>query len=500
MIFRLISVLFVFLSVLTSAHAKAFILPASDIGISANRVALVMGNADYENISVLDNTVNDAHAIAKSLTNVGFKVHRVENSSLSQMNSAISEFLDDITTDSEALIYYAGHAVEVDGQNFLLPTDIASLKPSQKRNLIDDAISLTLLLDDLKQRGARVNLVMLDACRDNPFAEDGTNFLGREEGLGRIVPPKDTFVLYSAAAGQTALDRLHDGDVDPNGVFTRYLLELIETPGLEIRSIAIKLKEQVYVAALAGAEHDQRPSYYDDFIGQFFFLPKDQQIGKRNSCELNAKPSATLDAILLEDQNIGINACQQAIVLFPDNTNYPKLLSSLEEQRSARKAILSDNEIYSKAYLKLYPAGRYALEIKKHYAILNDGEEYSALNETVQPVPELHVHRITSKINGVDIPDGESRNVSRGDVITYLYRVTNVGNVPIDNVTLSDDFGNGKVIEPVNETLVLDKNIFDDSIDVFNDGIWDVLGAGDAIAFTGLYTVTREDFQNLADQ
>ncbi|MEM8814029.1 MAG: caspase family protein, partial [Pseudomonadota bacterium] len=111
----------------SAAAAKVDVLPGDNIGYDTDRIALVMGNSDYEHIVDLDNTVNDSRAVADALRKVGFKVFRAENMTRRDMNDAIDAYLAAVTPGSEALIYYAGHGLEVAGENYLLPTDISRL-------------------------------------------------------------------------------------------------------------------------------------------------------------------------------------------------------------------------------------------------------------------------------------------------------------------------------------------------------------------------------------
>lgn len=111
-------------------------------------------------------------------------------------------------------------------------------------------------------------MIILDACRDNPFAEGGVRSIGGSRGLARVDAPEGTFVMYSAGAGQTALDRLSDNDADANSVFTRSLIPLITTPGLGMQEVALKVRERV-VELANSVGHRQTPAYYDQLLGRF---------------------------------------------------------------------------------------------------------------------------------------------------------------------------------------------------------------------------------------
>ncbi|MBG6209251.1 hypothetical protein IWQ49_003922 [Labrenzia sp. EL_126] len=388
-IFLTITLLVFFAIPAKEAWSTVTLLDPNDIGLSQSRIALVIGNARYDNVSPLQNTINDARAVGNSLQKVGFRVYRVEDATRRELNDAIERFLDDIRPGAEALIYYAGHGVEVEGQNYLLPTDIRDLDPDQSRTLRADAISLTYLLEDVQSRKARVNLVILDACRDNPFTpRNNTRSLGRSAGLGRVDPPQGTVVIYAAAAGETALDKLDQFDSDPNGLFTRNLLKLIETPGLEIRPMVQELKERVYRTALSQADHVQRPSYYDGLIGKFYFLPESTSEPEPNACELLVDPNASTDKILYPDFRAVISACQTAIRNNPNEPRFGHLLKVAEEQRAAQKALISDVQLYSDAYLRLYPSGRFAADIRRHIAALGPSPDKDLIDDApIRPNP-----------------------------------------------------------------------------------------------------------------
>src|SRR5262249_42364333 len=124
---------------------------------------------------------------------------------------------------------------------------------------------------DLQGRGVRVAIVVLDACRNNPFKKPGVRGVGAERGLTRIEPVRGVFSIYSAGMGQTALDRLNDADANPNSVFTRVFAPALSKPGLSLGDLAVEVREEV--ARLANTvSHDQLPAYYDQTIGGRVYL------------------------------------------------------------------------------------------------------------------------------------------------------------------------------------------------------------------------------------
>ena len=242
-----------------------------DPSFAKNRIALVIGNNAYQNVQPLDRAVNDADAISQTLEETEFDVIRANNVNRLTFNQKVAEFVSRIQPGDVAMFYYAGHGIEINGQNYLLPTDIP--KAEQGEFLIQEqSVSLHTILTGINQKKARLNIVMLDACRDNPFTSLGERSIGGTRGLARTTAPNGTYILYSAGAGQTALDHLGAGDNNPNSVFTRSLIPLMRKPGIEFVDLAQKVRTQVSKLART-IQHQQNPAYYDEAEGKFYFTP-----------------------------------------------------------------------------------------------------------------------------------------------------------------------------------------------------------------------------------
>jgi hypothetical protein len=238
---------------------------------AAKRVALVVGIDAYDNLAAtqqLKKAASDAKALGETLQGLGYQVIAAENADRRGFNENWQKFLTAIEPGDEVAFFFAGHGVEIAGQNFLLPRDVPKPQSGEASLVKNESLSVTQLMADLQERSPRVSLVILDACRDNPFNVDGTRSVGGTRGLARVEAPEGTFVMYSAGAGQAALDRLSDNDDDPNSVFTRSLVPLIKTPGLGVQDVAMKVREQVVTLANS-VGHKQTPSYYDQVIGRF---------------------------------------------------------------------------------------------------------------------------------------------------------------------------------------------------------------------------------------
>jgi uncharacterized caspase-like protein len=211
--------------------AALLLLAVCRPALAEKRVALVLGNGAYQNVPQLPNPVNDSATIAATLKDAGFDVvdSRHDLPAL-EMRRALRDFSDTARDADIAVIYYAGHGMEVDGTNYLIPVDA---KLERDTDVYDEALSLDRILV-AAEPAKQLRLVILDACRDNPFAKNmkktvALRSIGR--GLAKIEPTSpNTLIAYSAKAGSTALD----GDAN-NSPFTIALAKHLTTPGLDVR-------------------------------------------------------------------------------------------------------------------------------------------------------------------------------------------------------------------------------------------------------------------------
>src|SRR5215475_4950735 len=255
------------------------LLPALALAISwpgpaqaEKRVALLVGNNGYENVPRLETAINDARALAETLKALGFKVLVGENQSRRSMSEALLAFDRAIGFGDTALFFFAGHGFEIHGQNYLLPTDVPAATEGQEELVRDASFAVERIVDRLQVRGVRIAILVLDACRNNPFDRTGTRSMKGTGGLAPITPSEGVFVVFSAVAKQTALDRLTASDPDPNSVFTRNFVRQLATPALTLVQIA--KRTQIDVKQLAATvRHEQTPAYYDQIVGDVIFKP-----------------------------------------------------------------------------------------------------------------------------------------------------------------------------------------------------------------------------------
>ncbi len=255
------------------------------------RLALVIGIDDYQEVPKLQKAVGDATAIADKLANLGFIVEKSFNADRRKLNLALANLYRQIEPGDTVLIHYSGHGVEIAGQNYLLPADIPAPDSGQVDLLKAESLSLSTLVETLGEKGASVRILIIDACRDNPFAKSGKRSLGGTRGLGAVEPPKGTFIMFSAGSGQAALDRLNDADTSPTSVYTRVLLSRLDRPGMALRDLAASVREEVDKLSKS-VGHEQRPAYYDDLPANFAFLEN----GAKPTPELAPAPAPDLDA------------------------------------------------------------------------------------------------------------------------------------------------------------------------------------------------------------
>ena len=231
------------------------------------RVAFVVGNGAYKNVTQLPNPPIDAKAMAGVLRNAGFDVVEGINLTRDKMTERLLEFGKKTQGADVAVFFYAGHGIAVDGTNYLLPVD-ADIK-SEMDVKLDNAINVDLTLDQT-MNDAKVKLVFLDACRDNPFAAKikagaTSRSVSVQTGLAEMKSGEGTLIAFATGPGQTALD----GQEGTNSPFTRALMANITQPGVEIQQAMTKVRAQVNEETNKG----QLPWGHTNLIGAVYLNP-----------------------------------------------------------------------------------------------------------------------------------------------------------------------------------------------------------------------------------
>lgn len=280
-------------------HAWLCVLLAlfwSEPALAQKKLALVIGNNAYQQVDPLQKAVNDARAMANSLRKIGFTVALGENLSRREFIQALARLETQIRPGDIVVMFYAGHGVEIDGANYLLPIDVPKVAPGQQSILKDEAVSTDGLIQRVKARGARSQILVLDACRENPFRDATGRSVGASRGLGATQVSNGVFILYSAGIGEVALDRLSNDDPNPNSVFTRTLVPLIENPELSLVSLAKDVRAQVKDLA-SSIGHQQSPAYYDEIDGHLFLARLDGKAASSSNIQASISPVARTEPV-----------------------------------------------------------------------------------------------------------------------------------------------------------------------------------------------------------
>jgi uncharacterized caspase-like protein len=245
------------------------------------RVALVIGNGDYRNFQRLDNPVNDAQGVAAALTAAGFVVTLKVDATREEMTQALTVFDQSLRKAEVGLFYFAGHAAQVDWRNFMVPVAArldASGKPAELVGQVEqEAVDLADVLKLMGAAGKRLNIVVLDACRDNPFttrAIEVSRSLSRSSGsvpfkigsgLAQTFAPSRTFLAYSTAPGQVASD-----GAGSNSPYSGALIEALSVPGLKLEDVFKRVRNAVASATGQTQIPWDNSSVFDDF---YFRIP-----------------------------------------------------------------------------------------------------------------------------------------------------------------------------------------------------------------------------------
>jgi TPR repeat protein len=248
------------------ALVMAAMLVSTSQAAEAKRLALVIGNDDYQYLTKLEKAGNDASAMARELRAAGFEVELQRDVNYRKMSRTIDAFVSRISGGDQVVVFYAGHGVQIKSGNYLLPIDLEKGIESEIERFAYSLDDLTAKLADAK---ASFSLVMVDACRNNPIKVAGRS-IGASKGLASVEPPKGQMVVFSASRGQEALDKLSEKDTNPNGVFTREFIARMKTPGIKIQDLMVEVQDAVEGLAKS-VSHEQRPALYNESRGNFYF-------------------------------------------------------------------------------------------------------------------------------------------------------------------------------------------------------------------------------------
>lgn len=231
---------------------------SSNVSQLQKKIALVIGNGNYQSGSILANTENDASSMEIVLEKLGFVVYKYENVNQNQMKYAIDEFGAKLKFNDVGLFYYAGHGIQSNGYNYLVPID-AQLKTESQVEY--DCVQADRVLGLMESSGTKVNILILDACRNNPF-ERSWNRSTSVKGLAFMNAPKGTLIAYATAPGNTASDGSGN-----NGLYTSAILESIVIPKITI----LQMFQQVRSIVSDKSNNNQIPWESTSLTGDFYF-------------------------------------------------------------------------------------------------------------------------------------------------------------------------------------------------------------------------------------
>ena len=241
----------------TTTDSRRVTLNKSDNVSSEKRLALVIGNGAYENISTLNNPANDARLMGETLGSLGFETMVYTDLSQNEMISKIREFGNKLAEQKAVgLFFYAGHGLQVNGENYLVPVT-ANITKQQDVEL--ECVNLKRVLGEMEYAQNDLNIIILDACRNNPFASVRAINNG---GLAAVNAPRGTFIAFATSPGNVASD-----GSGSNGLYTEQLAQEITQPGTKIEDVFKKVRSRVYEIS----QQQQIPWENSSIFGDFYF-------------------------------------------------------------------------------------------------------------------------------------------------------------------------------------------------------------------------------------
>lgn len=224
------------------------------------KYALVIGNAAYPGKARLANTAPDARLMADTFRKLGYQTTLLQDVDRAGMFRAVAQLADEMKGGGVAALYFAGHGLQLAGENYLLPV---GLPPLTQKLVRDDAYPMQHAIDRLRNSGAQISLIIVDACRNVPYGWGYRSL--EEEGLAATRPPEGMLIAYSTAPGQLALD----GKSGSNSPFTAALSEAMRQPGLRVDDVFKRVRSEVR----ARTQDEQQPWVTTSLVGDFYFIP-----------------------------------------------------------------------------------------------------------------------------------------------------------------------------------------------------------------------------------
>ena len=299
------------------------------------RVALVIGNSSYNDVPRLVNPQNDAKAMSLMLKKLGFQVISVTDGTKKDIDAAIQNMAANLKgRQAVAMIYYAGHGLQHNWDNYIIPIDF---KNSSNIDLVKDAVNLKNILDVFSQSKTRMNIIVLDACRDNPFG----NKLGSNKGLAQVDAPINTYIAFATAPGNVAQD---GDDRTGYGLFTGYLIKELQQPAT-IEDVFKRVRLQVRKSSGGMQIPWDSSSLENDFSfndGKKYTVQPNEFM-KALADEKNKEEKEKLEAVAIKIQNEKLQAEKlkekESQALLKDKEEQDKKAKLLAEQKKKEEAL-----------------------------------------------------------------------------------------------------------------------------------------------------------------
>ncbi|MDA7428206.1 caspase family protein [Primorskyibacter aestuariivivens] len=347
------------------------------LGWAQDKVALIIGNSDYAHATALTNPRNDSQAMADKLEGLGFKVFLHQDAGGQQMRIALGQFTEAALGAEIALVFYAGHGIEMSGRNYLIPVD-AEMRSEATAQF--EALSLDTLITSVTQ-ASKLGMVLLDACRDNPFAaamqrNNGTRSLRRGLAPVSIEGQQGLLVSFAAEEGSTA-----DDGTGMHSPYTDALLDVIDEPGLEVGRMFRKVRARVREATDGRQVPIERMQLPDEAI---YFVPA---VAVEPGGEDERETTPPVIPQVEEDPTVAfydavssgeIEPLNEFINRYPDHPlaeDARKLVHSLQDDKFWKKTVEADTVQAYRRYLIAFRDGQYVDKAKERIAELTAPEE-----------------------------------------------------------------------------------------------------------------------------
>ncbi|MGL1891843.1 MAG: caspase family protein [Spirochaetaceae bacterium] len=355
---------------------------------SENKYALVIGNSNYDDLGSLKNPTNDATDMAEALKKIGFIVNLIKDADLQKMEESVADFKRDLAKnkDNIGLFYYAGHGIQSKGENFLIPS---RARIDSENYLKYKSFSVNILMDELKYAGNSLNMVILDACRDNPFGWNRSGSRGLTVVGSR---PTGSIVVYATSEGEKA----SDGN-GRNGLFTGELLKNITKPNIDISEVF----RLTGAAVQDESNGEQIPAIYNKYFGKKTLVKQANYKAPTNNNITFVEQYGSLQINVVDAGDLYLNGSKLKSFKKGESSKIPKLKTgsyNLEYRSSGntekRSITITDSNVSRVKFLGEAIAKKTKSSDKKSTPIIQKGKENGNSHETTFQSTSSKVRRV----------------------------------------------------------------------------------------------------------